>query len=360
MDMLEVGRGLTEEEDKTHFGMWCIMSSPLLIGCDLNDIKGNALELMQNEELIALNQNTLGLQAYVVEKESDCYILVKDVEERYGNKRAVAVYNPTNSSKTVSVDFNKLDLAGAVKARDLYKRADHGTFTTSMSVTVPAHGTRIYTLEAEQRLERTVYEAETAWLSEYQEIFNNESKGTAIYTEKAGASGGALVGWLGNRASNDLQWRNVYSNTGGKYKMTLSFITGESRNLKISVNNGTPISTSINGNSWSNIAQKDFEIELAPGNNVVRLYSDAGWAADIDCMTLELIEPSSIENALNADDIKVDAANNKIVVTTNKPTEVTIIDMSGKLIAAPTVKGKYSIELPAGTYLVNNKKILVK
>jgi hypothetical protein len=142
--------------------------------------------------------------------------------------------------------------------------------------------------------------------------------------------------------------------------MTLSFITGESRNLKISVNNGTPISTSINGNSWSNIAQKDFEIELAPGNNVVRLYSDAGWAADIDCMTLELIEPSSIENALNADDIKVDAANNKIVVTTNKPTEVTIIDMSGKLIAAPTVKGKYSIELPAGTYLVNNKKILVK
>lgn len=360
MDMLEVGRGLTEEEDKTHFGMWCIMSSPLLIGCDLNDIKGNALELMQNEELIALNQNTLGLQAYVVEKESDCYILVKDVEERYGNKRAVAVYNPTNSSKTVSVDFNKLDLAGAVKARDLYKRADHGTFTTSMSVTVPAHGTRIYTLEAEQRLERTVYEAETAWLSEYQEIFNNESKGTAIYTEKAGASGGALVGWLGNRASNDLQWRNVYSNTGGKYKMTLSFITGESRNLKISVNNGTPISTSINGNSWSNIAQKEFEIELAPGNNVVRLYSDAGWAADIDCMTLELIEPSSIQNTLNANDVKVDVTNNKIVVTTNKPTEVTIIDMSGKLIAAPTVKGKYSIELPAGTYLVNNKKILVK
>ena len=35
MDMLEVGRGLTREEDKTHFGMWCIMASPLLIGCDM-------------------------------------------------------------------------------------------------------------------------------------------------------------------------------------------------------------------------------------------------------------------------------------------------------------------------------------
>ena len=76
MDMLEVGRGLTEEEDKTHFGMWCIMSSPLLIGCDMNDIKGNALELMQNKELIALNQNTLGLQAYVVKRENGAYVLV--------------------------------------------------------------------------------------------------------------------------------------------------------------------------------------------------------------------------------------------------------------------------------------------
>ena len=61
MDMLEVGRGLTVEEDKTHFGIWCMMSSPLLIGCDLNDIKGNALELMQNKELLAVDQDPLGL-----------------------------------------------------------------------------------------------------------------------------------------------------------------------------------------------------------------------------------------------------------------------------------------------------------
>ena len=36
MDMLEVGRGMSEEEDRTHFAVWCMMSSPLLIGCDLS------------------------------------------------------------------------------------------------------------------------------------------------------------------------------------------------------------------------------------------------------------------------------------------------------------------------------------
>lgn len=360
MDMLEVGRGLTEEEDKTHFGMWCIMSSPLLIGCDLHDIKGNALELMQNEELIALNQNELGLQAYVVEKENDCYILVKDVEELYGKKRAVAVYNPTDAQKTVSVNFSVLDLAGEVKARDLFERTDAGTFTGEMSVTVPAHGTRIYTLEAAERLERTVYEAETAWLSEYQELWNNESRGTAIYSEKAGASGGALVGWLGNRASNDLQWRTVQSETGGLYKMTLSFITGESRNIKISVNGGEPISASLNGGSWSNIAQKEFEITLNKGNNTVRLYSDAGWMADIDCMTLQLLEPTGIQNATTADNLAVEVSNSTITITTAKSTKVAIVDMAGKQVWSGMVQGEKSVTLPAGTYLVNDKKVLVK
>ena len=360
MDMLEVGRGLTEEEDKTHFGMWCIMSSPLMIGCDLNDIKGNALELMQNEELIALNQNELGLQAYVVEKENGCYILVKDVEELYGKKRAVAVYNPMDGQKTVSVNFDMLDLSGEVKARDLFERADAGTFTGEMSVTVPAHGTRIYTLEAAERLERTVYEAETAWLSEYQELWNNESRGTAIYSEKAGASGGAIVGWLGNRESNDLQWRTVQSETGGLYKMTLSFITGENRNIKISVNGGEPISASLNGGSWSNIAQKDFEITLNKGNNTVRLYSDAGWMADIDCMTLQLLEPTGIQNATTADNLAVEVSNGTITITTVKSAKVAIVDMAGKQVWSGMVQGNKSVTLPAGTYLVNDKKVLVK
>lgn len=66
IDILEIGHGMNEEEDKTRFGMRCIMSSPLLIGCDLIIISEESLRLLENEELITLDQDILGLQVYVV------------------------------------------------------------------------------------------------------------------------------------------------------------------------------------------------------------------------------------------------------------------------------------------------------
>ena len=294
MDMLEVGRGLTDEEDKTHFGMWCIMSSPLLIGCDMNDIKGNALELMQNKELIALNQNTLGLQAYVVKSANGGHVLIKDVDEKYGTKRAVAFYNPTNSSLSMSIDFKTLELVGDVKVRDLFEKKDVGVMNGSMSVTVPAHGTRIYKLEAESRLERTVYEAETAWLSAYQELKNHEVEGTANYLEDAACSGGVKVGWIGNRAGNDIQWRNVYSKNGGEYTLRLYFKTGENRPVKVSVNGGEPMAKTVNAGNWNAVGTADFVVTLNKGENVVRMYSDSGWMPDIDKFELVSEKPLKI------------------------------------------------------------------
>lgn len=286
MDMLEVGRGLSAEEDKTHFGMWCIMSSPLLIGCDMTTISKEALDLMTNKELIALNQDTLGLQAYVVKKEAGAYLLVKDVEKLYGKNRAIAIYNPTDAEVEFEVDFLTLDLGGRVLARDLFEKKDEGTFVGSMSVKVPAHGTRIYKLTAEQRYERTKYEGETAWLSAYQELFNNQSAETGIYEELAVCSGGAKAGWLGKSEANDLQWRNVYSENGGEYTMTLAFITGESRNVKIQVNNEEVQTLSLNSGGWSTLATIEVDVTLKKGNNIIRLSNASAWMPDIDCMDI--------------------------------------------------------------------------
>ena len=286
MDMLEVGRGLTDEEDKTHFGMWCMMSSPLLIGCDMHDIKGNALALMQNKELIALDQDPLGLQAYVVKRENGGYVLVKDVEEMYGKKRAVAFYNPTDNAISMSINFSDVELGGKVKVRDLFEKADKGTYEGSYQVTVPAHGTRIYKLEAEERFERTVYEAETAWLSAYQEIKNNQAEGTAIYSEKDGCSGGVSVGWLGNNADNDLQWRNVFSAEGGEYTLRVFFVTGENRSMTLNLNGKDVRTYTGNSGGWGTVGSTDFDVTLNKGNNIVRLYNATGWMGDIDRMEL--------------------------------------------------------------------------
>ena len=284
MDMLEVGRGLTDEEDKTHFGMWCIMSSPLLIGCDMNDIKGNALELMQNKELIALNQNTLGLQAYVVDRMNGGYVLVKDVDVKYGTKRAVAFYNPTDAAIDMNIAFSKVELAGEVAVRDLFEKKNVGVYENSFSVSVPAHGTRIYTFDAQERLERTLYEAETAWLTDYQEIKNHEVYGTAVYSEKNGCSGGVAVGWLGNRDSNDLQWRNVYSKEGGEYTLRVYFVTGDNRTMKLSVNGGEALTFTGNSGGWGTVGSADFDVVLEKGENVVRLFNESGYMGDIDKM----------------------------------------------------------------------------
>lgn len=286
MDMLEVGRGLSEEEDKTHFGMWCIMSSPLLIGCDMTTISEEALELMTNKELIALNQDTLGLQAYVVKKVSGVYLLVKDVEELYGTKRAISIYNPTDAEVEFDVDFLSLDLGGRILVRDLFEKKDIGTYVGSMNIKVPAHGTRIYKLTAERRYERTKYEAETAWLSAYQELYNNQSAETGIYEEMAACSGGAKTGWLGKSEANDLQWRNVYSEHGGEYVLTLAYITGETRNVNLQVNGGEAKVLSLNSGGWSSLATTEVTVTLNKGNNVIRLSNATGWMPDIDCIDL--------------------------------------------------------------------------
>ena len=282
MDMLEVGRSLSEVEDKTHFGLWCIMNSPLLIGCDLRNIKSATLDLLKNEELIALNQDPLYQQAYVAGMVDDCYILVKDIVELNGTKRAFAVYNPTDTGKRVTFQFKDIDLAGTVKLRDVFSRQDLGEATESYKIGVSAHGTRIFVAEAETRLERIRYEAETGYISVYQEIKNNQAEKTGIYETASYCSCGYKAGWLGQSEANALEWRDVYSNNGGEYQLTIGFICGESRNMTVSVNGEKVTTASVNSGGWQKVGKKTLTIQLQPGRNTIRLSNPTNWLPDID------------------------------------------------------------------------------
>ena len=297
MDMLEVGRSMTAEEDKTHFGMWCIMNSPLLIGCDLTNIKSTALNLLKNEELIALNQDPLYQQAYIVGLSNGCHILVKDVETLNGTRRALAVYNPGDAQAKATVRFADLCLAGNVRLRDLFEKSDLGTFTDSYTVSVPAHGTRIYLADAERRTERTRYEAETAYISDYQELKNNQTEKTGIYEAASFCSSGFKAGWLGCSAQNDLVFRDVYSTEGGEYTLTFAFISGENRTVNIDVNGQKVKSLVVNSNGWSTVAKKDVTIQLQQGRNTIRFYNTSAWMPDFDYIELTPTHPSDIRAA---------------------------------------------------------------
>ncbi len=325
MDMLEVGRSLSTEEDKTHFGMWCIMNSPLLIGCDLSNIKSTTLSLLKNKELIALNQDTLYQQAYVVALTNGCHVLVKDVEVLGGKKRAFAIYNPNDEQKQATVAFSDLDLGGTVSLRDVFAKKDLGQFAEKYEVMVPAHGTRIYVAEAEERLERVRYEAETAYISDYQELKNNQTEKTGIYEASSFCSAGFKAGWLGCSENNDLQWRNVYSNEGGEYKLTIAFISGENRNVTISVNGKKKETVSLNSGGWSTVGKKTVKITLEKGRNVIRLSNASNWMPDIDYMELHPVtNPSGI-----------DPVQSSVAPTTLK----TVYDLQGRRVDGKTSGG---------------------
>jgi hypothetical protein len=257
-------------------------------------LSNKTTKLLTNADLIALNQDTLYLQAYVAKRSGGCYVLVKDLEKKYGLKRAVAFYNSTDEVQDMSIDFADIELGGVVKMHDCFEKTDIADAEQSFTVTVPAHGTRIYTLVGEQRLERSLFEAETAYMTSYQEIAGG---GTATYSSDSNCSGGMKAGWLGKGAKNDLQWRNVYSLDGGEYSMDLYYQTGESRSVTVEVN-GTRVGTySLNSGSYSKVGKKTIKINLKAGENTVRLYNNSGWMPDIDCMKLTLVsKPNSVHN----------------------------------------------------------------
>ncbi len=287
MDMLETGRSMTQNEDETHFGMWCIMSSPLLIGCDMAKIRPESLKLMCNKDLIALNQDKLHLQAYVAEKQSECYILVKDIKKLQGKERAVAIYNPSDEEQTVTFDPLSIDLGGAVQYYDCYAQANYVYDMNPIRITVPAHGTKIYRVKGQKRLERKVYEAETAFIPTYQELRNNQNEKSGVYTANDKCSGGYAACWLGGRPENQIQWNDVYAQKAGKRRLTITYFCGEDRDMELYVNGKKVINLETNSRNWNAPAKLALDIYLQKGRNSICLSNANNWMPDIDKITIE-------------------------------------------------------------------------
>ena len=291
MDMMVVGfrnnsrvggSGLTPTEEEAHFGLWCIMSSPLLIGCDLEKMPDSSLELLKNKELIALNQDPLGLQAYVAQHENEGYVLVKDIEQKRGNVRAVALYNPSDTVCRFSVPFSSLEFGGNVKVRDLVRHSDLGSFSGIFEQTLPAHSAMFLRMEGEARLEPTLYEAEWAYLPLFNDLGKN-TKGIQYAYDKE-ASGKMKVGFLGGKPENYAEWREIYSEDGGRYNMTIHYSHGKGRQIEVDVNG---IITKISSlGEDDNHSQISIPVELKAGYNTIRIGNSYDWAPDIDCFTL--------------------------------------------------------------------------
>ena len=280
MDMLAVGlnnntslagSGLSETEEAAHFALWCIMSSPLLIGCDLEHIPASSLAILKNADLIAVNQDSLCLQAYpAVRRPDGSGVFVKDIVTRNGLTRAVALYNPTDTAMTMTLRFADVDLGGAVTMRDLSGGRDLGTFHDAFTTTLPAHSATVYSLKGERRLEPTIYEAEWGYLP----MFDNIGRNIVKYSYDPSKSGCMKVENLGASPENRIEWNNVYSATGGRYI------------LDVRSTPGCPLQVTVNGNRYEPDGNR-LEIELQPGFNTIHVGHDTSAIPEIDCILFE-------------------------------------------------------------------------
>ncbi|MBD0833439.1 glycoside hydrolase family 27 protein [Aestuariibaculum sediminum] len=143
MDMLQVGRGMTYEEDKTQFSMWCLMHSPLLLGNDLTTLTKETKEIITNEELIALNQSKYVYQARRLVDYGELEVWGKPVNSSISGIVAVALLNRTEETQNIKFDLKSvgIDASKGYETKDLWSKETTPTSNSSeITKSVPAHG----------------------------------------------------------------------------------------------------------------------------------------------------------------------------------------------------------------------------
>ena len=264
----EEGLGLSYTEEEAHFGIWCIMSSPLLLGCDIEYIPEETMKIITNPELIAINQDRLGLQAHVVQHVGETYVFAKDILEKWGNTRAVALYNPADTSMRFTLTPEEIEMTGTLTVRDLNLNADLGE-CSSIEMALPPHSAKILKVRGE-RIEPTLYEAEWGYCPDFTAI-----KGTGVkYVPMEGTSGRAVAMNLGGSESNCLEWRDVHSVSGGEYELSVTLQDcDENAGLRLSVNGEEKEMVSC-GAGKNGFHTLNFPARLRKGKNCVRIWSE--------------------------------------------------------------------------------------
>jgi len=146
-DMLIVGKvgwgpklrptRLTPDEQYTHISLWCLLASPLLIGCDMTQLDAFTFSLLSNDEVLDVNQDPLGRQAGRVAQSGTVEVWSKELED---GSRAVGLFNLGTQEAKVTATWQDIGISGRQIVRDLWRQKDIGSFEAQFEATVPSHG----------------------------------------------------------------------------------------------------------------------------------------------------------------------------------------------------------------------------
>jgi alpha-galactosidase len=147
-DMLEVGNGMSENEDRSHFSLWCMLAAPLIAGNDFRKMSEATKNILTNKEVIAVDQDKLGIEGFVYKIKDSIEIYVKPLSE---NNWAICFLNRSGETKNISFNwqdeiindtlFNRtLDATKAnYQLRDLWKKSNISDTRKPLKASIQPH-----------------------------------------------------------------------------------------------------------------------------------------------------------------------------------------------------------------------------
>jgi alpha-galactosidase len=142
------GCRLTADEQYSHMSLWCLLSGPLLLGCDLEKLDPFTLGLLTNDEVLAVNQDPLCRQATRVSRSGDKVVYAKRLED---GAWAVGLFNRGSKRTTVTLRWSDLGLTRSQVVRDLWRQEDLGVFSDRFEASVAAHGVVLVCVSSSNR-----------------------------------------------------------------------------------------------------------------------------------------------------------------------------------------------------------------
>jgi alpha-galactosidase len=145
-DMMLIGlSGLTNEESRTHFTLWSMLSAPLLLGNDIRTMPAAVKDILLNAEVISIDQDPLGRQGRRILKDGSREVWVKPLAD---GSTAVALFNRGKESSRISGRWLALGLKGSQSARDLWRHVDSNKESRGYDNLVPPHGSVLLRVRA--------------------------------------------------------------------------------------------------------------------------------------------------------------------------------------------------------------------
>ena len=154
-DMLEVGNGMTVNQDRAHFTLWCMMAAPLILGNDIRNMSAETKTIIMNKDVIAIDQDPLGVQGMRYKTESGLEFWFKPLE---GGDWAMCIFNRTLEARDYTIYWGAYDFHDSVsgkntelyrhtyKVKNLWSGKDEGTTATAKKVAIPAQDVVLYRL----------------------------------------------------------------------------------------------------------------------------------------------------------------------------------------------------------------------